>query len=337
MSNLNSAGMPAAAGGFTAIRGDAGTWAALSLLLNLVWEVVQLPLYTLIDEQPVSQVIYAIAHCTVGDVLIAMSVFLLTCAILRRSDWAIVRPWAGFPIVAAAGVAYTAWSEYRNVYQAGTWAYAAGMPLVFGIGLSPLLQWLVVPALTLAAFRVLRVRCGAAPDGGRSGAPRSGPAFERHDECSRIVAASVEAVFAHADDFRRLSSHMSGSSWMMAGVRMEYTFDDGGGRTVGAIVRMHGNLLGVGLALEERVIERLPPQRKVWMTTAPPQLLVIGSYRMGFDVTDRDGETLLSVFIDYDLPAKWPARGMGHVFAGMYARWCTRRMADDTVRHFLTM
>jgi hypothetical protein len=58
-------------------------------------------------------------------------------------------------------MAYTAWSEWRNVYVAGNWGYTAGMPLLFGIGLSPLLQWLVLPPVTVLAHRWLEpMWCG---------------------------------------------------------------------------------------------------------------------------------------------------------------------------------
>jgi len=45
------------------------------------------------------------------------------------------------------------WSEWHNVYRAGNWGNAASMPTVFGIGLSPLLQWLILPPMMVGAYR----------------------------------------------------------------------------------------------------------------------------------------------------------------------------------------
>ena len=59
-------------------------------------------------------------------------------------------------IATAFGLIYTAYSEWVNVYQIGSWGYAPDMPLVFGIGVSPLLQWLVVPLVTLSILRMPR-------------------------------------------------------------------------------------------------------------------------------------------------------------------------------------
>ena len=49
----------------------------------------------------------------------------------------------------AAGLGFTIFSEWYNVYVVGAWAYQPTMPLVAGIGLTPLLQWVVVPTLML--------------------------------------------------------------------------------------------------------------------------------------------------------------------------------------------
>lgn len=135
-------------------------WAGLSFALNLVWEVVQLPLYTIAETGTAAQLAYAVLHCTLGDVIIASGSFILAGLLLRAPDWPSSLPWPGMAIAMVCGLLYTAYSEWNNVYVAGTWAYTAGMPRVFGIGLAPLLQWVAVPALSLAIirFRLRRIR-----------------------------------------------------------------------------------------------------------------------------------------------------------------------------------
>ncbi|MGQ0580041.1 MAG: SRPBCC family protein [Betaproteobacteria bacterium] len=151
-----------------------------------------------------------------------------------------------------------------------------------------------------------------------------------HFESDVELNAPAADVFAYLDDHRRLSSHMSKSSWMMAGSRMAIELDASGGRAVGAIIRLRGRVLGIPLSVEEIVTERNPPLRKVWETTGTPNLLVIGSYRMGYEITPKGRTSLLRVFIDYALP-DGPFSGL---FGNFYARWCTRRMANDAAKHF---
>lgn len=153
-------------------------------------------------------------------------------------------------------------------------------------------------------------------------------------ESRAVVSAPADRVFAHIDDHSRLSSHMSESSWAMGGGRMEVEFDDGRGQKVGSRIRLAGRVLGVELSVEEVVTERNPPSRKVWETTGTPKLLVIGHYRMGFELSPRGEYSALRVFIEYESPPGPAVRWLGRLFGGYYARWCTRRMVDDAVKHF---
>ena len=94
---------------------------------------------------------------------------------------------------------------------------------------------------------------------------------------------------------------------------------------------MIGRVLGLDLAVDEVVTERVPPLRKTWETRGEPRLLVIGSYRMGFTVSARGDRSRLVVFIDYRLPPRGFAHGLGWIFGRAYAAWCTRRMTNDAV------
>lgn len=125
--------------------------------LSLAWEIAHLPLYTLWREAGWSYMAFAVAHCTVGDMLIGMAC--LALALLAARQGPIVQwKWPRIALgTGALGVSYTAFSEWLNVYQLQSWSYSARMPVVqiFGVelGLSPLLQWLVVPSLALYLAR----------------------------------------------------------------------------------------------------------------------------------------------------------------------------------------
>ena len=160
------------------------------------------------------------------------------------------------------------------------------------------------------------------------------PEFERHHESSAVIAAPVDAVFAYVDDPARLSSHMEKSSWAMGGGAMNLDVDEQRGRKVGSRIRFAGHAFGIPLELNEIVTERDAPRRKVWQTTGSPKLLVIGPYRMGFEVAPRGDGCTLRVFIDYRLPEACGERWLGRVFGPLYAKWCTQRMVHDTALHF---
>lgn len=115
-------------------------------LCSLAWEILQLPLYTLWAEPDAWRIAYAIAHCTVGDVLIGTATL---CGVLTLSRAGVRSNWAGGRIVvlqAWLALAYTVYSERSNL-ALDNWAYSPWMPLLpwLNVGLAPLLQWVIVP------------------------------------------------------------------------------------------------------------------------------------------------------------------------------------------------
>ena len=156
----------------------------------------------------------------------------------------------------------------------------------------------------------------------------------RHYEARAHIAAPRPKVFEFLDDHVRLVSHMSKSSWSMGGGRMVLDADSGEGRAVGSKLRLSGRAFGIRLQVEEVITERTPPQRKVWETAGAPRLLVIGHYKLGFELLPAGDGTAARIFIEYDLPTGFVSRLLGVALSGMYAKWCVTRMIDDTRIHF---
>jgi polyketide cyclase/dehydrase/lipid transport protein len=156
-----------------------------------------------------------------------------------------------------------------------------------------------------------------------------------HTESRGLVAAAADRVFAHLDDHTRLAAHMTKRSWMMVGSRMALQLDAAGGRAIGSHIRLAGRVLGVRLEVDEVVIERDVPSRKVWATVDTPRLVVVGPYRMGFSIEPAaDGRVSLTVFLDYGPPTQRLSRLIGWRLGHAYARWCTRRMVEDAQAAF---
>jgi hypothetical protein len=148
------------------------------------------------------------------------------------------------------------------------------------------------------------------------------------------VRATPERLFEYLDDHERLVAHMSRSTWAMAGGRMKFSADAAAGRAIGSRLRISGRALGLELEVLEVVAERNPPLRKAWETIGPPRLLVIGSYRMGFEIERRGADSHLRIFIEYALPETLLGRWLGTWLGPLYARWCVRRMLDGVVAGF---
>jgi hypothetical protein len=129
----------------------------VSALVHFTWEALQLPLYTIWNTGTIPEKAVALAHCTASDLLIATSCLVAALILAGAREW----PSEEFLRVAAVaivlGVLYTAFSEWLNVAVRGSWAYSRWMPLIrlgsVSLGLSPLLQWIVVPTLSFLYVR----------------------------------------------------------------------------------------------------------------------------------------------------------------------------------------
>ena len=133
-------------------------YAAVTAPVFALWEWAHLPLYTLWKDEGPAASYWAAAHCTLGDAILAFAtgwLVFLACAAVpawRNATAAAIG-------LVVAGVAATVVLEYVSTQWLSRWAYSAAMPQLFGIGLSPLVQWSVTPIL--GAF-MLRRRVGAA-------------------------------------------------------------------------------------------------------------------------------------------------------------------------------
>jgi hypothetical protein len=120
---------------------------AWGLPLNAVWEFAHSPLYADWDRDWM-YLLWTRLHCTVGDVVILLGAFWLTSLVFRTRRWIGIRHGAAVLCV-LLGIGYTTWSEWFNTSIRESWDYAPAMPVIGGIGLAPILQWMVLPSLIL--------------------------------------------------------------------------------------------------------------------------------------------------------------------------------------------
>ncbi|WP_246660504.1 hypothetical protein [Nitratireductor sp. XY-223] len=125
--------------------------AVFSFLLHFVWEYLQAPTYAGMIELNHWDGIKLCTSATFGDVGFALTAFWATSAAARTRYW-FVKPAAWQMLLyIAIGIGLTMGFEYYYTNISLRWTYSDLMPRVppFGTGLSPLLQWLIIPPLVL--------------------------------------------------------------------------------------------------------------------------------------------------------------------------------------------
>jgi len=154
---------PATAGWLTALR----SYLLFVIPANLVWEIAHLPLYT-IWQEALGRRAFAVLHCTLGDALVATATLVLAIVIFGSGAWPLgARQFRRVAVATAVtAVGYTIFSEWLNISVRRGWAYSNLMPTLpwIGTGLSPVLQWVVLPAIGfMIARRVLLRAIGGSP------------------------------------------------------------------------------------------------------------------------------------------------------------------------------
>ena len=124
--------------------------AMFSFLLHFVWEFLQVPTYAGMAEMAHWQGIKLCTSATIGDVGFALTAFWTACLVARTRYWMDNQALPAL-VFLGVGIALTVGFEFYYTQVTQRWTYSDLMPLVppFGTGLSPLLQWIVIPPLVL--------------------------------------------------------------------------------------------------------------------------------------------------------------------------------------------
>lgn len=131
--------------------------ALFAFLLNLPWELWQVPLFERMALAPHWEAVKTCSKAAVGDAAITLVAYWLVALAASNRAW-VVSPSASAMLgFAACGVVITAVIErlaLGGLWIQG-WSYSPLMPVVpgLGVGLSPLVQWLALPPLVIWLVR----------------------------------------------------------------------------------------------------------------------------------------------------------------------------------------
>jgi hypothetical protein len=128
--------------------------ALFALLTNFAWELLQMPFFVHPPETSYRFVVDICSGATVADMLIMLFAFWMASLAARSRQWIADRSRRAFYVFMGTGLVITSVAELVATTQ-GIWSYGPRMPVVFGVGLTPFLQWIVCPLLSLWLTRLI--------------------------------------------------------------------------------------------------------------------------------------------------------------------------------------
>ena len=125
-----------------------------ALLLNYPWEFIQAPLFEGMAERPHGAAVKACTQAALGDSVIMLVAYWGVAALGRGRAWIAAPGWREVLLFSSIGVAITVvieWLALSGGWLSG-WTYSSLMPIIpgLGVGLVPVLQWIVLPPLVAA-------------------------------------------------------------------------------------------------------------------------------------------------------------------------------------------
>lgn len=126
--------------------------AVFAVLLNFPWEFLQVPFFSGMPAAEHWDGVVTCTRATLGDAVIMLVAY--ECVSLRAGRYWLLRPtWSRVGSFVAAGLVITVVIEKLAVsgLWMGGWSYAERMVIVplLGVGLTPVLQWLLLPPLAI--------------------------------------------------------------------------------------------------------------------------------------------------------------------------------------------
>jgi len=113
---------------------------AFSYLFNFVWESVHSVWLYGGHNFSADQYVRMVCYVSGVDALLVLGIFLFISLIWRNAFWIEKMNKIHVLVILITGVVIAGIVEYRAVYVLKEWRYGPNMPLILGIGLSPLIQ-----------------------------------------------------------------------------------------------------------------------------------------------------------------------------------------------------
>ena len=126
----------------------------IGFLLNFVWEITQMIFYSPVGMGSLDNYFYFLKihwFASLGDAAMIITGYLIITLVAQNRFWfkKYNNYWILFLLLLPT---WQALIEYNALHK-GLWAYAPSMPLIFGIGVLPLFQMLILPGAALFLSR----------------------------------------------------------------------------------------------------------------------------------------------------------------------------------------
>jgi hypothetical protein len=121
--------------------------------LNFLWEMAQARFYSSMKGLPFWSATWICTRAAAADVALLALCFVIAALVARDGAWPLHPTLRATTTFFVACLLATVGIE-RWAIATTRWSYSDDMPVIFGVGALPLLQWVLIPALSVLVFRL---------------------------------------------------------------------------------------------------------------------------------------------------------------------------------------
>ncbi len=147
--------------------------------------------------------------------------------------------------------------------------------------------------------------------------------------------STPDRVFEYLDNLGVTGMHMTQSSMMMMGSKLDLKFLTEHHTGLGTKYQWTGRMMGFKMDFTVEVTTWMPGEEKTLETIGTPQLIIYSWYRMHLLLTQFPGGTSAELSISYERPQGFFYRLLSFLLADWYCRWCLKNMLYDCKKKLL--
>jgi hypothetical protein len=150
---------------------------------------------------------------------------------------------------------------------------------------------------------------------------------------SIIINSTPENVFACMDNLGNTGMHMTESSMMMMGSKLELKQLSENATGLNSRSRWSGKIMGFKMDFTVAVTKWIKDKEKVWETVGETKMIILKWYRMHLIITPQGVNTRVELSIVYTKPDNIFFRFIAFFLAPWYANWCLSNMLNDSKKN----
>jgi predicted ATPase len=147
-----------------------------------------------------------------------------------------------------------------------------------------------------------------------------------------IYNAPADRVFSYLDDLGVTGMHMTKTSGMMMGSKLQVEYLSTNHTGLGSKYRWTGAMLGMKMDFTVEVTKWVEGTEKVWETIGEAKMIIYSWYRMHLLVYPNGNTTQAELSITYKRPKGWFSKIVSSLVADWYCNWCLKNMLNDSKR-----